>query len=275
MRFPARAGQAAVIYRRALNPPANQFITAAETCMERATDLGFRVPRLRCRGEFAGHRYHVVEFIEGRAVNDNAAMISELIALHRKSHQFTDEAPEINSRVAWWVSQLSTPKSGLPEPHAQVVSQVAEAACALPKHTGTVLMHGDCVRSNLLSDSSGTIWWLDWELGLLQGWPAVDLITWILEDRLTTHGGSRAKALAAAFMNSSSNNSSEWQQLSQFAEAVGLSDRWLPSLVAVTMLKLVAEDRHHRRLHQGPCCWGPTLTDIEALHAFVERYPLP
>lgn len=273
--FPPRAGQPALVYRRAFNTAGNEFIQAGLACLQRAAQLGIPVPRLYDASEFASHCYYVVEFVPGRPVTDAAAAVAALTTLHQKSRHTGVASDPLCRRVAWWQSQFTAPGPELPVPLAGVVAAVAEAARTLPEETGGVLMHGDCVRSNLLADAAGAIWWLDWELGLVSGWPAVDLITWLLESRLAHCGACRGQALAQSFIQSSPTHGAEWRAVEQYAEAIHLPRKSLPALVAVTMLKLIAEDRHYLRLHQGPCQWGPALSDLDALRTFLERYPLP
>jgi aminoglycoside phosphotransferase (APT) family kinase protein len=281
--FLNRNGEPALTYKLVAHESLNLFLENAVRCAHQARGHGFSTQTIYETGRVGGRAYAVYSWLPGTplvhlkggfaqdkdVLNAAAEAITELHT--RTLQKGGPERAPLEKRVHWW-RELLAAHPAMPPRLLETIDRILALLWKwLPQLRG-VLMHGDCAGVNLLRDAQGNVNFIDWELGLTGGLPAIDLVTLLLNHpAFWPNEPGLGPILARCFLDGGPAADQCWHAVYAYAERLGLPEEALPVLVATTHIKMVAESRHYTVLHHGTWSRGSTAEDLEALDRILAR----
>lgn len=285
--FLTRNGEPALIYKKATTDLSlSHFTHHAITCAARAQSCGVRTQPFYGSCARGDGTIVILGWVPGTPVprcagkglglTDALKRTIELITrLHCATRRASDGTLlQLQGRVRWWESLLSR-LSSLSEEARQGVSTVCSFLLDWMPHLPAVLMHGDCATANVIHTNADGMVLIDWELGLPEGPPAIDLVSLLLDYyRPLSRADRRAEVFRQCFLSSTPISVRCWDVVRSYAARLGVPEAALPLLVTVTFVKMTAEDVHFLLLHSGPLASQVMIQDLALLGELLERWAL-
>lgn len=278
--FLNKDGEPALIYKATRNGSLNHFAENGLKCARKAESHGFNVQPVYDTGRFFDRAYVVLGWVPGTPLEDRwivppcdnrplTRAVEMITRLHRRTMQagianFT----MLERRVKWW-RELLFGLYALPSSVHKAIDNTLSEFLEQMQRLPTVLMHGDYVPVNLIQNVQHDLTLIDWELGLSQGPPVIDVVSFLLNLGFEASDQGRGKALCRCFLDATPDAKKCWCVVNTYAEELRLPVKSLPVFIATTHIKLVAEDLHYRIQHRGPCTDERDVNNLLVLEEFL------
>ncbi|MBX6313843.1 MAG: phosphotransferase [Isosphaeraceae bacterium] len=281
--FADRSGRPAVVYKMVAEADLNPFFEHGVASARKAQLQGIPIQPIYGAGIFRGRAYLILGWVPGMPLQHNRGgppcdeaqlmraveAVNRLHAATRQDADAVDLAP-LETRLAWW-SDLLSPPYGMPASLRRTIDEIREDLRTGMRRLPAVVMHGDYSAVNLI-EADGGLTLVDWELALPVGLPLIDLACLLLQHQVHASGQGHGAAFRSCFLDATPHARMCWAIIRDYAERLGLCEESLPLLLAATQMKLVAEDRHYRLLHEGPSSGVERIPgDLAVLEEFLSQ----